>query len=93
MTEFTASQISAEVQNVDLVENIGGNLLQGISNSLSASAKKAAVFEKQNTVVEKKSREDTNTDSTRKQVLMKSLCWNSLFQYFFDAMWNLIIDM
>lgn len=45
MTDFITSQASAEGQDVDLVQNIGGNLLQGMSNSLSTSAKKAVVFE------------------------------------------------
>jgi len=45
MTDFITSQASAEGQDVDLVQNIGGNLLQGMSNSLSTSAKKAVVYE------------------------------------------------
>lgn len=45
MTDFITSQASAEGQDVDLVQNIGGNLLQGMSNSLSTSAKNAVVFE------------------------------------------------
>lgn len=45
MTNFITSQASAEDQDADLVQNIGSNLLQGMSNSLSTSAKKAVVYE------------------------------------------------
>ena len=72
MTEFITSRIGTEAQNVDLVRNIGGNLLQGISNSLSASAKKAVVFE-QNTLLDKKGSEDV---IKRKQVVIKSQFWH-----------------
>ena len=67
MTDFITSQASAEGQDVDLVQNIGGNLLQGMSNSLSTSAKKAIVFEKPK--VGQDSTEDENdADTERKQV-------------------------
>ena len=75
MTEFITSRIGTEAQNVDLVRNIGGNLLQGISNSLSASAKKAVVFE-QNTLLDKKGSEDIIIDLMRKQVVIKSQFWH-----------------
>lgn len=67
MTDFITSQASAEGQDVDLVQNIGGNLLQGMSNSLSTSAKKAIVFEEPK--VGQDSTEDENdADTERKQV-------------------------
>ena len=67
MTDFITSQASAEGQDVDLVQNIGGNLLQGMSNSLSTSAKKAIVFEEPK--VGQDSTEDENdVDTERKQV-------------------------
>ena len=67
MTNFITSQASAEGQDVDLVQNIGGNLLQGMSNSLSTSAKRAIVFE--DPKVRQDSTEDENdVDIERKQV-------------------------
>ena len=67
MTDFITSQASAEGQDVDLVQNIGGNLLQGMSNSLSTSAKKAIVFEEPK--LGQDSTEDENdADTERKQV-------------------------
>ena len=74
MTEFITSRIGTEAQNVDLVRNIGGNLLQGISNSLSASARKAVVFE-QNTLLDEKGSEGY-IDLKRKQVVIKSHFWH-----------------
>lgn len=41
MTDFISSQVGNEEQDVDLVQDIGGSLLQGMSNSLSASAPRA----------------------------------------------------
>ena len=67
MTDFITSQASAEGQDVDLVQHIGGNLLQGMSNSLSTSAKKAIVFEEPK--LGQDSTEDENdADTERKQV-------------------------
>ena len=67
MTDFITSQASAEGQDVDLVQNIGGNLLQGMSNSLSTSAKKAVVYEEPK--VEQVTIEDEDgLDTERRQV-------------------------
>lgn len=67
MTDFITSQTSAEGQDVDLVQNIGGNLLQGMSNTLSTSAKKAVGFEEpqagQDTI-----EDENDVDTERKQV-------------------------
>ena len=42
MTDFLSSQVNTEGQNVDLIQDVGGSLLQGMSNSLSASAPRAS---------------------------------------------------
>ena len=67
MTDFITSQASAEGQDVDLVQNIGGNLLQGMSNSLSTSAKKAIVFE-ESKVGQDSTEDENDVDTERKQV-------------------------
>ena len=41
MTEFLSSQVGSEGQDIELVQNIGESLLQGMSNSLSASSLRA----------------------------------------------------
>jgi len=66
MTDFITSQANAEGQDVDLVQSIGGSLLQGMSNSLSTSAKKAAGYGKPK--VGQDSIEDADFDTERKQV-------------------------
>ncbi len=65
MTDFITSQISAEGQNADLVQDIGGNLLQGMSNSLSTSAKKATAFKEQ---TDGELEQEGNVDQEKKQV-------------------------
>ena len=67
MTDFITSQVSAEGQDADLVQNIGGNLLQGMSNSLSKSAKKAVVYEEP-TVGQATIKDEDNVDTERRQV-------------------------
>ena len=67
MTDFITSQASAEGQDVDLVQNIGGNLLQGMSNTLSTSAKKAVGFE-QPQVGQDTIEDENDVDTERKQV-------------------------
>ena len=71
MTNFITSQLSAEAQDIDLVQDIGGNLLQGMSNSLSTSAKKAVVNEEQSTGIDKIENIHVDTvEMKRKQVLI-----------------------
>lgn len=65
MTDFITSQISADGQNADLVEDIGGSLLQGMSNSLSTSAKKAITY-KDKTPEEPK--DEDYVDTVKEQV-------------------------
>ena len=67
MTDFITSQASAEGQDVDLVQNIGGNLLQGMSNSLSTSSKKAVVYEEPK-VGQDTTEDKDDVDFERKQV-------------------------
>lgn len=67
MTDFITSQVSAEGQDADLVQNIGGNLLRGMSNSLSTSAKKAIVFEEP-TAGQDLIKDEDNVDTERRQV-------------------------
>ena len=65
MTDFITSQASAEGQDADLVQNIGGNLLQGMSNSLSTSAMKAVVYEEPK--VGQVTREDEDDVETKRR--------------------------
>jgi len=67
MTDFITSQASAETQDVDLVQNIGGSLLQGMSNSLSTSAKKAVRYE-QPKVGQDRIEDEDDVDTERIQV-------------------------
>ena len=67
MTDFITSQASAEGQDVDLVQNIGGNLLQGMSNSLSTSAKKAIVYEEPK-IGQVTIEDEDGVDTVRRQV-------------------------
>ena len=67
MTDFITSQASAAGQDVDLVQNIGGNLLQGMSNSLSTSVKKAVRFE-ESKVGQDTTEDENDVDTERKQV-------------------------
>lgn len=67
MTDFITSQANAEGQDVDLVQNIGGNLLQGMSNTLSTSAKKAVGFEQPH-VGQDTIEDENDVDTERKQV-------------------------
>ena len=71
MTDFITSQASAEGQDVDLVQNIGGSLLQGMSNSLSTSAKKAVGYEKPKVGQDTMENED-EVNTERKQVTVYS---------------------
>ena len=80
MTDFITSQISAEGKNVDLVQDIGGNLLQGMSNSLSTSAQKATAYKEQ-TVEELK--DEDNVDTERKQVATFKRLLNLWVKLFF----------
>lgn len=41
MTDFISSQVSSEGLDVELVQDVGGSLLQGMSNTLSTSAPRA----------------------------------------------------
>ena len=42
MTDFISSQVSSEGMDVELVQDVGGSLLQGMSNILSTSAPRAS---------------------------------------------------
>ena len=41
MTDFISSQVRSEGMDVELVQDVGGSLLQGMSNTLSTSAPRA----------------------------------------------------
>lgn len=43
MTDFVKSQIGCKGSDADLTQDLGGNLLQGISNALSISSTRSSV--------------------------------------------------
>ena len=84
MTDFITSQISADVQDVDLVQDIGGSLLHGMSNSLSKSAKKANVYTEQ-TVGKDKMEDGDSVETEKIQVIIKG-AMSRYFVLFFPVL-------
>lgn len=69
MTDYISSQIGSDKQDVDLVQDIGGSLLQGMSNTLGVSAPRAS-SEDENTEEKEAGAfdEENNERTNRKQV-------------------------
>lgn len=68
MTDYISSQIGSDKQDVDLVQDIGGSLLQGMSNTLGVSAPRASSEDENTEEKEGAFEEEDNERTDKKQV-------------------------